>query len=62
MFDFLGAMICRFKGHRWSKARTRANPYAELSDGGNVKLMMRVKTCLRCGAEREVKTRAKKAS
>ena len=60
MFDFLGATTCRFKGHRWSKAH---DEFCTVGHGHNpaTNEMRKYKTCLRCGIEREVKTRAKKA-
>jgi len=55
MFDFLGAMICRFKGHKWGHARVI------LTSLGDHNEAIKVKHCLRCYEAREVKTRAKKA-
>ena len=52
MFDFLGDIICKWKGHRWSHAK---KPVAYPSSS------VRYKICGRCGLEREIKTRKVKA-
>lgn len=51
MLNYLGSLICRWKGHRWSKAFNR-------HEGGGI--TVRIKHCQRCGLEREVKTRKTK--
>jgi len=50
----LGWLICRFKGHRWSKAKKISMTF-ELPPHTRY-----MKHCLRCGIEREVKTRKPK--
>ena len=48
-----GAIICKFRGHLWSK------PFV-LQEGGG--FTARLKVCKRCGLERGVKQRKVKAS
>ncbi len=53
-FYAIGALICRFRGHRFGKAKN--------VDDDSVlhgMPMKRIKTCVRCGLEREVKRRVK---
>lgn len=47
MFDFLGALICKFRPHKWSRAKM-----APLGLGKH-------KVCMRCNLTRVVKTRVK---
>ena len=55
IFYSIGGIICKFRGHRWSKAKAISMTF-ELPPHTRY-----MKECLRCGTEREVKTRAKKA-
>jgi hypothetical protein len=55
-FYSIGAIWCRVKGHRWSHAKDIGVPFDK-----SPLILRRVKRCLRCGLEREVKTRGKKA-
>jgi len=55
MFEFLGAILCKVRPHKW---RRRIKEY--VTDGAHPKIARYHSVCSRCGAEREVKTRAKK--
>ena len=59
MFDFLGAMICKWKGHRFGHPRAGMwNP--DFPEIGIEPRTVYAKKCARCGEVREVKKRKPK--